>query len=1123
MLLRALCTSSCFTGGLPHKQLLRIMKLTAIILLSACLTASAKGYSQITLSEKNVPLQNVFKEIKRQTGYDVFYTYETIQKAGKVTVNVKDVSLQEALEACLKTTALTYVIIDRTVVIKEKGKAPVIAENNQLPIPPPIDVKGRIVNENGEPVLATVMVKGTNKGTTTNNDGYFELDGVNDNATLVITASNIETREIKLNGKGDLAVIDVKMKNSPLDEMQIIAYGRTSKRFQTGNVTSVKADDIEKQPVNNPLLALEGRVPGLFIEQATGLPGSGVKVRIQGQNSIQNGNDPLYVVDGVPYISLLLPSINSTLGSSGTVGIVGNPFSYLNPADIESIEVLKDADATAIYGSRAANGAILITTKKGRAGKTKVSANLQNGWGQVTRKMDLLNSQQYLEMRHEALRNDGISAPGAFDYDLNGFWDTTRYTDWQKELIGKIARYNDFQTSVSGGSSNTQFVIGAGYHRETSTFPGDYADQKGSLHFNINNRSNNQKFHIQLTGNYLYDDNRLPSIDLTGTALGLPPVAPPLFNEDGSLNFSVNASGSSSFSNPLRYMTTEYQNKTHNLTSNLDIGYQITRDIQIKSRFGYSNMQMNEIETSPITYFLPEQRITGIRSATFGNNNISSFIIEPQLIFNKAFRKGKLDALVGTTLQQMNSVGQLMTAYGYNSDLVLKDIKAAPNISVFSSTYSIYKYNALFGRINYNLKEKYIINLTARRDGSSRFGRENQFHNFGAIGGAWIFSEESFVKKRLQFLSFGKLRASYGTTGNDQIGDYTFLNQYDPITLFGGIPYQGIPAIQPSRIANPYLQWEETRKFQAGLDLGLFKDRILLNTTYFRNRSSNQLLYYNLPYITGFPNLLLNFPATVQNAGWEFTLNSENIRGKAFNWKTSINLTIPKSKLIAFQNLESSSYKTTLQIGMPINIKQVFALAGVDPQTGIYQFLDADGKLTANPDFSKDRTRIIRLDPSYYGGFQNSFTYKGFQLDILLQFVKQIGPNFNFGSIYPGYFSAGTGNQPAWTLNRWQKPGDAATYEKFGSNFNLFTPWLNALGTDAAYSDASYIRLKNLSLSFLLPKQWIRKIQSQSFRIFVQGQNLLTFTHYKGLDPETKSSASLPPLRVLTFGLDLNL
>jgi len=338
--------------------------------------------------------------------------------------------------------------------------------------------------------------------------------------------------------------------------VQVIAYGTTTRRLSTGDVSTVRAADIEKQPVSNPLLALQGRIPGLQITQASGLAGSGVKVRIQGQNSIGFGSDPLYIVDGVPFASQLLPTINNILGESGKVNNIpsgtGNPLSFINSSDIESIDILKDADATAIYGSRGANGVILITTKKGKAGQTKVDVNIQRGYGQVTRRLDLLNTQQYLQMRREAFTNDGLAipttttVPASDNYDLT-FWDQNKSTDWQKVLIGGTARYTDIHGSVSGGNKNITALIGAAYKKETTVFPGDFADQKGSLHVMINNVSENQKFKISLSGNYLIDNNELPGRDLTSAALSLPPNAPSLYNSDGSLNWATDASGSTTW------------------------------------------------------------------------------------------------------------------------------------------------------------------------------------------------------------------------------------------------------------------------------------------------------------------------------------------------------------------------------------------------------------------------------------------------------------------------------------------------------------------------------------------------------------------------------------------------
>jgi TonB-dependent starch-binding outer membrane protein SusC len=435
---------------------------------------------------------------------------------------------------------------------------------------------------------------------------------------------------------------------------------------------------------------------------------------------------------------------------------------------------------------------------------------------------------------------------------------------------------------------------------------------------------------------------------------------------------------------------------------------------------------------------------------------------------------------------------------------------------VNSTINSVYKYNAVFGRINYNYRDKYIVNLTARRDGSSRFGSENQFHNFGSAAIAWLFSNEKFVKN-IPFLSFGKLRASYGTTGNDQIGDYQFMNLYQTVTNIR-TPYRGITGIQPTGLPNPYLEWEETRKLQMGIDLSFFTEKVIIAVNYFRNRSSNQLLSYNLPRTTGFSNIVaFNFPATVQNSGWEFAFNSVNVTTKDFKWNMGINLTLPKNKLIAFPNLSTSSYVSDLVIGKPITLAVLYHYLQVDPSIGLYQFVGKDDMPTSSPDFSTDRMQTKNTSPEFFGGIQNSFYYKGFELDFLFQFVKQIGPNYMFGNI-PGQ---GFTNQPIYVLNRWKKAGDEADIQKYstGSDVNPLLAYLGIISSDAAYSDASYIRLKNLSLSWQLPVKWQKKIHLRNSKVFVQGQNLITITNYKGLDPETKSSTTLPPLRVLSAGV----
>ncbi|MEP7372301.1 MAG: SusC/RagA family TonB-linked outer membrane protein [Chitinophagaceae bacterium] len=1094
----------------------RIMKLTAFLLLGACLHVHAVGFGQtISLSEKEVPIETVFRKIEKQTSFKFLYADRVIKEAKKVSIQVNDATIDQVLALVFKDQIFGYELNDNTVLITPgkglSGSEKAFDQKYDL-----IEVRGVIKDENGAPVQGVnVVVKGTSKGTTTNLKGEFVISNIDESSILIISSVGYEKAEILIKGK-NFIVVQLRLAVGNLDEMQVIAYGTTTKRLSTGNVGTVKSSEIQRQPVNNPLLALQGKVPGLSITQSTGLPGTGVKVLIQGMNSLFNSNDPLYVVDGVPYVSQLLPNYGGIIyGSSGTNNNVtgGNPLNFINPSDIESISVLKDADATAVYGSRGANGVILITTKKGKAGRSLVDLNLQQGWGKVARKLDLLNIHQYLQMRHEAINNDGTIASD-FDYDINGVWDTTRSTDWQKELIGGSAKYSNASLTVSGGTTSIQYLIGGTYHKETTVFPGDASNQKGAFHFNINSISPNQKLKIQVSGNYLFDNTKLPAGDLTADAVTLAPNAPALHNDDGNLNWAADPAGNSTWVNPLAPFESKYVNNTYNLISNTTLSYTIFPGLDLRSSFGYTNMVANEIMALPLTSAPPEYRPTANRLAFYSNNRIISWILEPQINYKRSIGKAKVDALVGLSKQRKNNSGEQITGTGYNSDFVMDDPKSAASVSISSSIQSIYKYIGAFARLSFNWDEKYLLNLTGRRDGSSRFGVENRFHNFGSIGAAWIFTKETVLSK-LNFLSYGKVKASYGTTGNDQIGDYKYLNLYN--TISPGVAYQGGTSMQPGGLPNRFLQWEETKKFQAGMELGFFQDRVLLSLTYFKNVSSNQLLPYRVPITTGFNSILKNFPATVHNTGWEFSFNSNNINIKDFSWSSQINLTISKNKLASFPGLENSSYANLFVVGQPLAIKKLIPFAGVNTNSGLYQFVDSSGTITESPVLPRDQTVLKGTDPTLYGGFENHFQYKGWQLDVLFQFVKQIGQNYVFGSYVPGVAFK---NQPTYVLDRWQKTNDVAPIQKFNSTYDAGESFFNAsYYSDAAYTDASYVRLKNISLSWQFPKQWLNKVRIQNLRVFSQAQNLITFTKYKGLDPENLSVSSLPPLRVITLGV----
>jgi TonB-linked SusC/RagA family outer membrane protein len=1087
---------------------LRIMKLTALLIFLFCLHLSAATYAQITLAENNAPLSKVFRDIRKQSNYQFFYQDELLTNLKKVSVSVNNVSLNQALDISLKDQPLTYTIVGNTVVIKEKEAIP--QKNN--PALAIIEVTGRVLDEQGQPIPgATVQTKDGKQVTITDVKGYFTLKGVAANAIVVITVIGFQRQEVAAVGNmGDIRMV---VANSKLDEVKVIAYGTTTDRLNTGDVSSVSAKEIEEQPVSNPILALEGRVPGMYIVQASGLPGGATQlnVTIRGINSLQNGNYPLYIIDGVPYTSGTLPS--GTAG--GVMDGTSNPFSFLNPSDIESIDVLKDAGATAIYGSRGANGVVLITTKKGKAGKAQVYFNMQNGFGELGHYMNLLNTSQYLEMRHEAIMNDGAQ-PTNSDYDLT-LWDTTRNTNWQKVLLGGKAKYSDLQGSVSGGNANTQYLIGVGYHKETSPFPGNnFNDQKGSLHVNINSTSENKKFNITLSVNYIIDGNQLGQVDLTPYALALPPDAPPLFNPDGSLNWAPNAQGVSTWPNgvnPLAFLNEQLNLNTYNLVTNSVISYQLLPGLRIKSSFGYTNMQTNGFGDVPFSAIDPSTWPVSQRFSRFTNNNILSWIIEPQINYTKTISKGILTALIGSTIEQNTTTGRVINASGFSSDLLIQDITAATTLTPLSDVNDIYKYNAVFGRLSYNWQDKYLLDLTTRRDGSSRFGPDNRFANFYSVGAGWIFTKENIIQRELPFLSFGKLRASYGTTGNDQIGDYSYLDLYQNIPNVG-IPYQGASGIYPTTIYTPNLQWELTRKFETGLDLGFLKDRILLKASFYLNRSSNQLIAAPLPSITGFTSIEENLPAVIQNKGWEFEVNTINVKSANFRWSSSFNFTTNQNILLSAPTNLSAYYQQL--VGQQLYSVLVYHELGVNPITGLYEFASSQSGETTNPNPATDMTVRENLQPKFYGGIENCITYKSLSLDFLFQFVKQKEQDyFNSYGGPAGFIDA---NQPVSVLSRWQQPGDVTNVERFGENGIIATSITNLLQSDADYSDGSFIRLKNLSFSWQLPSSLIKKVKMQGARIFIQGQNLLTFTKYQGLDPES-GSGGLPPLRVITFGV----
>lgn len=1111
---------------------------------------SASSFGQrITLNAKNMALEEVLKDIRQQSGYDFLFNEGLIRSGKRISITVKDAAIEDVLQKCFKDQPITYKIENKTVLLKAKTPsfldkiADVFAED--------VEVRGQVVNKGTNEPLSGVSIKVRNKKVNagTNSKGEFYLSKLDPNSIITFSFVGFDSVQVRLadikgleNGSNsfhkNLTVtkindsyffaVQMEPSISYLDETIVQGYGKTDRRMATGNIAKVTAAEIEKQPVMNPLLALAGRVPGMVVTPNGGYASGVVKVEIRGRSTInsQFTSDPLYIIDGVPLTYLEIGgNSNYQNGSSGimqgpfpSVGGGQSPLFNLNPTDIASIEVLKDADATAIYGSRGANGVILITTKKGKIGGTTITADVSQGISKVTRYWDMLNTQQYLDMRRQAFKNDGI-VPSLLDAPDLLIWDNNRYTNWQKELWGNTGKVTNGMLSISGGNENTQFRISGNYTRQTEILTASGANKKGGLAFNLSNYSLNRKFKTSLAVNYSYSEANNVS---TPDVVTLAPNAPPIFNSDGDINYKEWNDAGLPDRNPFSSIKSIMGSQTSLITSNLNLSYELFKGFEVSSSFGYNNSHNVTGGMGTIASQNPINNPTG--SATYSTNDNQNWIVEPQFNYKIDIGKGRLTALIGGTLQASIAASQTTIGFNYTDDNLLGSIALAPD-KVYFDKSGQYKYAAAFARLNYAWDEKYIVNLSGRRDGSSRFGKGKQYGNFGAIGLAWIVSQESWIKTILpSFVSFVKLRGSYGITGSDSVLDYQYLTQwsnapeYTPLYTYGGItPLVSMHAV------NPDYQWQENKKTEVGLSVSFLQDRLNLEMAYYSNRCNNQLVQYPTSIITGFENVTANSPADIRNSGWEFSLSAKLVNTKNFRWSVNMNGSVNKNILMGYPDIEHSPYATQYYVGKPLNAKYLLHYTGINPLTGEYAYEDYNGDGTILPRVSADlpgtngddRYITINLDPKFVGGFGNDFQYKNWNLSVFFQYKNQLGVN----SSYAGLSAGAMLNIPQDIYNNhWEQPGQQPKYARFTTKPGASDSYVAS--SDLGYTDASFLRLNNVSLSYALPQ---KVMKNKQLNIFVHAQNLWVFTKYKGIDPEAQNFGAMPAAKVITAGLSLTL
>jgi len=1082
-----------------------------------CLNLHASVFSQtVNISERNVSLETVFSKMEQQTGYTFFSKLEILNDTQKVNVNFRNVQLTEALDELLGKLSLTYSMIGKTIVIKPKARVTYnVAPNAIL-------VLGTVLDENGDPKPGVnISVKNTVQRVNTDLEGKFRILVTDAEAVLVFSHIGYNSQEMKVKELKSPVIIRLKLTAADLDQVQILAYSTTTKRLNTGNSYTITSAEIEKNPVPNILQVMQYRVPGLSITQNTGQVGGSFLVRVRGLNGLNN-IDPLYIVDGVPFpagglnnnpngMSGGLPTLSNNRGSGTLAQQGGNALNYINPADIESINVLKDADATSIYGSRGAYGVILITTKKGKQGKPKLSVNVNRALTQPGTFPELLKTADYLMLRREAIANDGLTV-AATDVDLNGTYPEDAYINWSKELTGHTANTTRLNTTYSGGTDLTNFSLSGSYNDQGNVLQAKGYNRDGSLRFQINNTTPNKKFSVDLSGYYSSTVNTMVPYDFTGDAsIFRAPNAPSFFLPDGSLNWE-------SGSNPYGYINAIYKGVTNNLVGSTSLSYRPVKGLTLKAIMGYNLLTGNELRAIPTTVFNPANANNGQNTNSASNAySIRTWSFEPFANYTTRIAKGTLNITAGATLQDKMNTQTTITGTGFVADARLNNPSAGTTLTQNYNQF-VFRYEGYFGSINYNWDNKYLVTLSTRYDGSTRFGPGNRYGLFGSVGLGYIFTEEKWLKENLSFLSFGKLRGSYGTSGGDGIPNYLYLSTYATTTA-----YLGNTAFLNNGLANRDLHWESTDKRDIGITLGFFKDRLTIDAGYYKNTTTESLVQQPLSSVTGYISIAQNSPAKTQSTGVELMLNSSNLSSKNFNWSTNIVLTLPRTKLVAFpegQVLTSSNYI----VGESLTNMKVYDYSGVDPQTGVYHFTNAAGVkgpfLTGLGEV--DKTRNIDVASKYFGSISNTISYKSLSVDFTFSLVNKVGFNYQGRLSYlPGTLNQ---NTTKWALDRWTTPGQETDVPKATTSFlNSFLGQNTYRQSSGAYERIVYSRLQNVSIAYDLSNSFFKRINVNNMRVVLSGQNLLTFSKYHDLDPENNSLNSMPPLRVFNLGLNFTL
>lgn len=1121
------------TDGVYTKcKKLRLRSKSLILLCILLVQFSLDVFAQnLRIKKQNVPLAVIFDEIRKQTDYNFIINDRILEKNKSMSVDIQNSTIRQALDKIFENLPLNYKIEKKTIIITEKPIVNTTVKPNN-PLQEVVLIKGRVkinVNDALTPAPgASVIEKGERRSTVTDGEGNFSIR-VKKNATLVFSMLGFKSQEVLTSINNEIEVVLQEDKSS-LNEVVVTGYTTQERREITGSVSQIKAKDIENSPIQTFEQAMQGRMAGVNVTTASGVPGGAIKVEIRGQGSISAGNDPLYIVDGVP--------VNTTDAGNVTSS---NPLSFLDPKEIESIEVLKDAAAASIYGAQAANGVVLVTTKRGVAGPTSVDFSYNRGLVSPVPLIDVMNTQQYIDARIRAKSNfypnytieqvrtevlDELQLPATLtDQQILAL---PSY-DWQ----GATFRYghsNKYNIGISGGSQRTTFrfsgsledndgaVVGLFFRRGTAAIRLNHSfNDKLNIRADINLASVRQEGAIGSLGSYTYLSSPQYAAPLT-----LPMNA--IYGADGSWNIQDQG-----FPGNFRYHSVaaaelnDRWSTTNSILAKLEMNYRIMPNLRLRSYAGvdYRTILNNQYQDPRTNEALAKQGILRITQSY-----PTSFTTTHHLTYGKTFnKKHKVTAIAGFEYRTYsrnyyNTQGEGFPSYEFRT------LASAATITTSTGTWTGVKRVGLFAKADYAYDQKYLFSAIVRRDGSSRFGTDNLFGWFPAISAGWDVAQERFAKK-IKWLDQLKFRAGYGETGNDGIGNFASRS------LYSGSSYDGQAAIIPSNLGNDSLRWERNSTINIGLDYSLFKRKIFGSVEVYKRLSKDLLLEQPIPFSIGYDSYFKNVGEVV-NKGLEIEIGANVVRKPKWSWTTSFNISFLDNKVTKlYGDLRSLPGDASVRVGHSLQTNFVNQYAGVNSATGKPFFYNADGSISYFPVGQGSTSfslygRGNRLS-DYWGGWSNNFSYKNWQLDFLVQYdfgremlnnmaliMSRKGDNLINGAVW--YYE-----------NQWTTPGQITSVPRAiqGGVEN------GALGGDVTSTrfleDASYIRLKSINLSYSIPAKWRSALKLSNASIFFQALNVFTITKWTGYDPEffiddsnfTSNAGTIPQTRSYNLGVNI--